>query len=209
MTLSAPLTHAAPGFARAHGTQAATNRSSCTTCHTRDSCALCHERTALADVRPNGEPALAASPALRDTVWRVSRAANPSARFHPPTFMLRHSSSAYSRRLECANCHDVRVFCRDCHTQSGLSTATASTRLRGSFHDAEPLWLLRHARAARQGLESCTACHSQRDCLQCHSQLGVFGVNPHGDGFDARRAQRRNGVICFACHLSDPLGGGG
>jgi hypothetical protein len=81
-------------------------------------------------------------------------------------------------------------------------------RLDPGFHDAEPFWLLRHARAARQGLESCTSCHTQRDCLQCHSQIGAFQISPHGPNFDARRAQRRNPTICFACHVSDPLRGG-
>ena len=78
-------------------------------------------------------------------------------------------------------------------------------RLDASFHDAQPVWLLRHAQAARQGLESCTSCHSQKDCLQCHSQLGAFGINPHGPDFDAARVQKRNPLICFACHVSDPL----
>jgi hypothetical protein len=217
MVLVAPSSHAAPSFVRAHGTLAATSVSSCMMCHTPDSCAECHDRTALADVFPpyaSGDAMSAgdatrreASASVADTVRRVRRFANRDSRFHPPTFLLRHSSSAYGRRLECANCHDVRVFCRDCHTQSGLSTAGGTGRLQGAFHDAEPAWLLRHARAARQGLESCTACHTQRDCLQCHSQLGAFRINPHGDGFDARRAQQRNAVICFACHLADPLEG--
>jgi hypothetical protein len=124
-------------------------------------------------------------------------------RFHPPNFTARHASAAYGQRMECQSCHDRRVFCRDCHEQAGMGTVG---RLGPGFHDAEPLWLLRHAQPARMGLESCTTCHAQRDCTQCHSQLGAFQISPHGPGFDARRAQRRNPQICFACHLSDPLG---
>lgn len=78
-------------------------------------------------------------------------------------------------------------------------------RLGQGFHDAEPLWLLRHPQAARQGLESCTSCHTQQDCMQCHSTVGSFQVNPHGRDFDARRAQKRNAAICLACHLGNPL----
>jgi hypothetical protein len=92
--------------------------------------------------------------------------------------------AAYSRRLECSTCHEVRTFCRSCHMQQGME---AEGRLNPGFHDAEPLWLLRHARAARQGLESCTSCHTQRDCMQCHSQVGAFQVSPHGPNFDAHR----------------------
>jgi hypothetical protein len=122
--------------------------------------------------------------------------------------MLRHSSTAYGRRLECSNCHDAKAFCQDCHRQAGIATAGGG-RLRTALHDAEPLWLLRHGAAARQGLESCTTCHTQRNCLQCHSEIGAFRINPHGPGFDARRAHAKNPVICFACHLADPLGGSG
>ena len=188
---------------------AATALTSCTNCHTREMCSECHDRAALADIAAADAPRAPAPTPVADTVERVRRAVDPETRFHPATFLLRHSTSAYGRRLECANCHDVRVFCRDCHIQGGLATTGGTGRLRTAFHDAEPLWLLRHARAARQGLESCTACHSQRDCLQCHSTIGAFRINPHGDGFDARRAQDRNPVICFACHLADPLARGG
>lgn len=122
--------------------------------------------------------------------------------YHPRNFALQHSAAAYAQRLECSTCHEVRTFCRSCHVQQGMQ---AEGRLGPGFHDAEPLWLLRHARAARQGLESCTTCHTQRDCMQCHSQLGSFQISPHGPGFDARRAYSRNPVICSACHVGDPL----
>jgi predicted CXXCH cytochrome family protein len=146
------------------------------------SCAACHERTFCSDCHETP--------------------AKPV--YHPRNFQAQHASAAYGRRLECSTCHEVRTFCRSCHIQQGMET---QGRLNPGFHDAEPLWLLRHARAARQGLESCTSCHRQRDCLQCHSEIGAFQVSPHGPDFDARRAQRRNAVICFACHVSDPLGG--
>jgi predicted CXXCH cytochrome family protein len=124
--------------------------------------------------------------------------------YHPRNFALQHSAAAYAQRLECSTCHEVRTFCRSCHVQQGMQ---AEARLGPGFHDAEPLWLLRHARAARQGLESCTTCHTQRDCMQCHSQLGSFQISPHGPNFDARRAYSRNPVICSACHIGDPLNG--
>jgi hypothetical protein len=126
--------------------------------------------------------------------------ATPS--FHPRNFTAQHASAAFGRRLECSTCHETRTFCRSCHIQQGMG---AQGRLDPGFHDAQPLWLLRHAQAARQGLESCTSCHTQRDCMQCHSQLGAFGVNPHGPDFDAARVQKRNPLICLACHVSDPL----
>jgi hypothetical protein len=131
------------------------------------------------------------------------RVARPEAAYHPADFALRHSSMAYGRRMECSNCHEPRAFCADCHRQLGMQ---ATGRLGPGFHDAEPLWLLRHGQAARQGLESCASCHRQNDCRQCHSELGAFQISPHGPDFDARRAQKRNAAACFLCHLSNPIG---
>jgi hypothetical protein len=123
--------------------------------------------------------------------------------FHPADFMASHSNAAYTGRMECSNCHNAAVFCRNCHQQIGQ---TSRGRLLSTvFHDAEPLWLLRHGGAARRGLEGCTSCHRQRDCMQCHSTVGAFRVNPHGTDFDARRAQQKNPIICKVCHVVDPL----
>lgn len=122
--------------------------------------------------------------------------------FHQPDFVQRHAADAYGRNLDCANCHQAEGFCRACHIEVGLGT---EGRLTVGYHDAEPVWLLRHGQAARQALETCQTCHAQRECLQCHSQTGSFQVSPHGPDFDARRVQERNPAVCFACHLADPL----
>lgn len=125
--------------------------------------------------------------------------------FHPENFMERHSAAAYGNRMECSSCHDTGAFCRECHARAGMGSAG---RIESGFHDAQPIWLLRHGQAARQSLESCASCHRQRDCIQCHSTTGAFSVSPHGPDFDARRYADRNRQVCLACHLSDPLGGG-
>lgn len=177
-----PPSHTTPSFTTEHGALAAADGRSCTSCHVRSECADCHEASSVQVVMPQ---------ALAGPV------------FHPPNYMARHSAEAYGRQLECSSCHDTAAFCRDCHQQAGFQTVGA---LGPGFHDAEPNWLLRHGAPARQALESCATCHRQTDCLQCHSTLGAFKVSPHGDGFDARRAQERNPAICFACHTTDPIG---
>lgn len=193
----APASHAAPFFARDHGNLAATGDASCETCHRRTMCVDCHDAAAA------GAPALVLTGLATDTT-RAARAGG----FHPPNYMARHSAEAYGRRLECSSCHDSRAFCADCHESAGMSPRRTSGRLGPGFHDAEPLWLLRHGQAARQALESCTSCHTQSQCMQCHSTLGAFKINPHGPDFDARRAQRRNAAVCLVCHVTDPLNGG-
>jgi hypothetical protein len=176
-----PPSHMLASFIERHGPLAAANPRVCTSCHTRNFCADCHEASAVRAVLPH-------------------QIAGPQ--FHPTNYMARHSAEAYNRRLECTQCHDTGAFCRDCHQQSGFQ---AIGRLDVGFHDAEPVWLLRHGQPARYALESCATCHTQNDCMQCHSQLGAFRVSPHGRDFDARRAWQRNPSICFACHLDTPV----
>ncbi len=177
-----PSSHRVASFTTKHGALAAADPSSCSSCHTRTMCSDCHEAAAVKVVLPQD-------------------LAGP--RFHPDNFMAQHSAMAYGRELECASCHNVAAFCRDCHEQAGLGT---SGRLDASFHDAEPNWLLRHGQPARQGLESCAACHEQSDCLQCHSETGSFSVSPHGRDFDPKRAKAKNPAICLACHVKEPVG---
>lgn len=120
--------------------------------------------------------------------------------YHPPSFALRHSAAVGTQAMECSNCHNTAAFCRECHGEVGLET---TGRLGRGYHDAEPVWLIRHGGAARQGLEQCASCHTQKDCLQCHSALGAFKVNPHGSDFDPVRAQEKNPWICRACHIGE------
>jgi hypothetical protein len=123
--------------------------------------------------------------------------AGTTAGFHPVGFLARHPSAAYARETSCAECHNQGQFCADCHAQAGLS---AKRRLRGGFHDAKPAFLLAHGPAARQSLETCVSCHTERDCLTCHSDVSGRGFNPHGPGFDAGRMRRRNSQSCTVCH---------
>ncbi|HSG47130.1 MAG TPA: hypothetical protein VLA43_04850 [Longimicrobiales bacterium] len=118
--------------------------------------------------------------------------------YHPPSFALRHSAAVGTQALECSNCHNAAAFCRECHADVGLQ---GIGRLGQGYHDAEPVWLIRHGGAARQGLEQCASCHTQKECMQCHSALGAFKVSPHGPDFDPVRAQEKNPWICRACHI--------
>ena len=126
-----------------------------------------------------------------------------SRRYHAANFLSTHAPQAYARETNCSGCHNTQTFCRDCHMQVGLAV-TSSTQRTTAFHNARPLWLLQHGQAARQDLTSCTTCHAQTYCMQCHSQLGSR-INPHGPGFDAQRMAARNARMCLTCHFTNPL----
>lgn len=157
-------------FADRHGTAAAASTTRCTGCHVRADCLECH--------RPNA-------------------AAGAGGGYHPDGFLARHPASAYARAASCSDCHNVGSFCASCHERAGL---VASGVLRSGYHDARPFFLVGHGQAARQGLESCVTCHTERDCLTCHSALGGRRFDPHGPGFDAARMRRKNFAMCTVCH---------
>jgi hypothetical protein len=129
-------------------------------------------------------------------------AGESTRRFHPANFAARHAPEAYGRETDCQQCHSREVFCRSCHMQLGM---TSKGKTGGGYHNGAQIWIIQHGQAARQELQSCTTCHQQRDCMQCHSNTGR-NINPHGPGFNAEKAYKANRLTCFRCHLKDPLG---
>lgn len=124
------------------------------------------------------------------------------SRFHVENFRERHGVLAYGGEQDCSSCHSAEVFCRACHVGVGFAS---DGRADFAFHNSNPFWLLGHGQAARQGLATCTSCHAQSDCAQCHSAVGAWRINPHGPDFDGSRAQGRNQFACLQCHREPPL----
>lgn len=204
-------------FATNHATVATSGKLNCLGCHAQSTfCAQCHS-----GMQSNGLPAAIHPPgwATNHKVVAASGRMNCQAchqprdctschdgvstrrNFHPDDFVARHATSAYAQTQNCSTCHSVETFCRSCHEKSGIANTAG---VRGPAHNNQPLWLLQHGQAARQGLTSCTACHQQRDCLRCHSDLGLH-MNPHGPNFNAQQMQAKNPQMCLICHLTDPL----
>jgi hypothetical protein len=117
--------------------------------------------------------------------------------YHPADFLARHPAAAYARETSCSDCHNTGGFCTQCHAAAGLRS---SGPLRPGYHDANQYFINGHGQAARQSLESCVACHVERDCLTCHSANGGRRFDPHGPGFDAERLRRKNPQMCTVCH---------
>lgn len=134
---------------------------------------------------------------------RPNPAAAPS--YHEPDFLTRHPSAAYVRETTCSECHNPRTFCATCHVASGLTSQPG--QIGAGFHDAKQVFIAGHGPAARRSLESCITCHTETDCLACHSAVGGRRFNPHGPGFDAERLRARAPDMCAACHGSNIPGG--
>jgi len=159
-----------PNFRMTHGPEASADPASCAACHHRAQCLDCH-RTAPS-------------------------AGNPG--YHPAGFMARHPAAAYARETSCAECHNPGSFCQTCHESAGLTSSRAI--LGAGFHDAQPSFVLGHGPSARMSLESCVSCHTESDCLVCHSAQGGRSFNPHGPGFDAALLRKKAPQMCTVCH---------
>jgi hypothetical protein len=121
-----------------------------------------------------------------------------AAGYHSAGFLARHPAAAYARETSCSDCHNSGNFCTACHARSGL--VARRLPLRSGYHDGQPFFVAGHGGAARQSLESCVSCHTERDCLTCHSALGGRHIDPHGPGFDPNRLIKKNPQVCTACH---------
>lgn len=119
--------------------------------------------------------------------------------FHPINFLASHGPEAYGRTSDCSSCHNPEAFCRTCHMGLGLNDASG---MGAAYHNDQSFWLLSHAPAARQDLESCVSCHQQTDCLQCHSAKMGLGLSPHGPDFQGSSIEDRNRAMCTLCHIS-------
>ena len=119
-------------------------------------------------------------------------AADPAPGYHQADYLSAHPAEAWSQAAECVSCHNPGQFCQTCHQTAGL--ATDEIRNTG-YHDGQQGFSAGHGQAARQGLESCVACHTENSCISCHR-----GVNPHGPNFNAERLRSRNPDSCKPCH---------
>ncbi|MBI3982589.1 MAG: hypothetical protein HY337_06735 [Gemmatimonadetes bacterium] len=124
-------------------------------------------------------------------------AASGSPGYHAADFLSRHAAEAYSRSTSCSDCHSATAFCASCHKNAGLAIDGPLGR---GYHDAKRFFLAGHGLAARQSLESCVSCHTESDCLACHSAAGAQRFSPHGPEFNAARMKERNPDMCAVCH---------
>ena len=224
-----PAEHRTLDWAWSHAVTGDVGIGSCANCHTRPSCTACHVERVNAQIEGLPLPETGGPPGVSvvDPDRRVHRddfalthRSLAAAReesclgchveetcischdgsdtpvFHERNFLEVHAPAAYRNQTDCASCHTTEVFCKACHQAVGLTSVEANV----VFHDRNPTWLFGHGAPARVGLEGCVTCHSQADCVRCHSAFGGWGINPHGPGFDPVRAAEANRSGCVICH---------
>ena len=217
-----------------HGTHIDAAENECADCHVEpgsgsgviklaivESCQDCHEQTSVAMssspwhgtgwVNSHAADAAASPQACASCHVRqdcldchMPGAASGAPGYHRADFLAGHATAAYSRETSCYDCHNAGAFCASCHQQAGLVAGSGTGTV---FHDASSSFVTNHGQAARQGLESCISCHTESDCVRCHS-ASTARINPHGPNWEGDDLQEKNPRMCILCHGSSiPEGG--
>jgi hypothetical protein len=159
-----PASHQ-PGWKAGHGPEARLSDSSCLPCHRVSECQECHEGAQLSKL----DSGLRQTPFAARMEGSIGQAV---VAVHGLNYRFLHGLDARGKSGECATCHELEAgdFCAQCHNPGG------DPGIRPVWHGG-PDWVPlqgggRHARLARQDLESCVSCHDLegRDptCQRCH-----------------------------------------
>jgi c(7)-type cytochrome triheme protein len=132
--------------------------------------------------------------------------------FHDGNYLLRHPQEAFANSPNCATCHRLDRFCRDCHFRAGVTSGDRLPAFGTSFHPEgwafDPASSKHHSRIARKNIQSCYACHDGESCVGCHTWFDG-APRTHGPGWAGssrmRRLKQENLALCMRCHdLSNP-----
>lgn len=124
--------------------------------------------------------------------------------FHKKEWNTLHGKKAAVDKKECLSCHTSKDSCLRCHKGS-----------RGVYQYHNPNIAVSHKFESRLSLRHCRACHSERQCRDCHKASGVdykypsiktrhpLGwANKSSTNFHGRKA-RINITTCTTCHTKN------
>lgn len=224
--LPKPATHESSDFLEAHGAQAKASIATCATCHAQQSCARCH-----LDASRNATIA-ALSPDVRVARLAAALAPNrPQPADHKVADFVAgvHGRTATASTARCAVCH-TQTTCLTCHTGTIGRTAIASltpgapaptaTRVASrpatdwtpAPHSANAVskpikvhadnWSKVHGPSAASEATTCSGCHAQRFCKDCHAAERVGAKRYHPANFVSRHAPEAYSAEteCATCH---------
>lgn len=164
----------------------------CATCHSQAWCQSCHNGV----VRPLD--------------------------LHGGDYVNRHTIEARRNQPDCGSCHRRQTFCLGCHERLGVVSHSSlltsppvsafspgtSRRFHPDGWSSPTAGPSHHAWEAQRNLRTCTSCHREETCIDCHSaQPGgrySTGKSPHGQEWlssgRCQSIQSRNARVCLKCH---------
>lgn len=120
---------------------------------------------------------------------------------HKKAWNKLHGKKASSDKKQCLSCHTGKESCLRCHKGD-----------RAAYRYHTPNFEFSHKYESRLSLKHCRACHSERQCRDCHKSSGVNYQYPplkrrHPLGWTNRassnfhgRGGKRNISSCTTCH---------
>jgi predicted CXXCH cytochrome family protein len=200
-----PASHSEPDFLSTHAPTSAMATANCSVCHAAQSCARCHANALRL-------PAVAAlgSDARVQQVVQEKRAVYPTPQSHQSRDFLRlHGAPALRDVNSCASCH-TRQSCQSCHASGGARATIAQlpdpagtatgvlAEVRVRVHSAR--FAETHRMEAASNGASCTSCHEQKFCTDCHR--GAESRRFHPPNFAARHGTDSYAAAteCASCH---------
>ncbi|MDP3831802.1 MAG: cytochrome c3 family protein [Ignavibacteriaceae bacterium] len=171
-----PQTHKVVDFKKSHKILANTKDANCMMCHDNNSCESCHVGTTMLKTGVGFELNLPYSP----TGFVDGQTQQQITRVHDLNYRFTHGIDLKGKNSECQTCHQVEVFCMDCH-----NTTSGDISLGGIMPSSHlsPTFVLigkgsgggEHARLARRDLERCISCHDTKNadpvCITCHTDV--------------------------------------
>jgi hypothetical protein len=214
-----PPSHAHADFTSVHGKAARALNANCATCHARESCARCH----LDANRSSVILALGSDARIAHLVANKPPSYPTPADHLGADFGLSHGTAAKANIARCATCH-ARASCETCHTGDGARTVLKQLLDARDAHgrgvrlehdqtfDSTAHKVLVHAAGfakahggpASSGQMTCTNCHAQRFCTDCH--VGeLSGRRYHPANFVSSHPAKAYGrdTECSSCHTTE------
>jgi len=113
----------------------------------------------------------------------------------------------------CISCHDGKKApdqCRECHLtepNGKLDTTLGNAKLEPAgwyFMDAhDDDWLQNHRHVAVLGDGKCEACHTEKDCIDCHNGVKKpLRIHPNNWVLQHASIAKKNEPECGSCHRS-------
>ncbi len=171
-------------FLTDHAAAAAARPGLCAACHLETDCAACH----AGKVKP--------------------------AAIHPGDWIQFHPVSSALGKLRCSSCHSYQSFCVTCHRKTGVawdSPSTLGVPSGNVFHPEGWSSLSgqsKHAKQAKKNLMGCVSCHTESDCIACHSASALIPVSPHPSTgswhVQCKALAKKNKAACLKCHPTVP-----
>jgi len=173
-----PPSHESEAFLLEHGDAATGAAESCAVCHARETCTTCHlNAESVEEIR-----GLAPDERVAQLVeGNVGEWPEPPSH-EQADWEFTHGGDIEAGSQSCASCH-AEPSCRTCHGSAPLPEIAALPnpgagdpigvvvpRTRPPGH--VPLFATQHGTAVATDMPSCSSCHVESQCAECHSDPG-------------------------------------